>query len=175
MRAALGRNHSSGPPRTYWGALLSFTWSVPLRGIAFEGLVTITTSQARRPFPPPGSRPTPEKTRKAFSSEVYALEKRLPPGARTRDGQTKSFLNQVTRWRRQKATSQIRTRVTLRRIEPSPPASRGRTGNHLNQSGVGYLVATGLRGKWGDWDVEPWSGRFHPRPGASCLPSPPPP
>ena len=145
MRAALGRNHSSGPPRTYWGALLLITWSVPLRGIAFEGLVTITTSQARRPFPPPRSRPTPEKTRKAFSSEVYALENAPPLGARTRDGQTKSFLSQVTRWRRQKATSQIRTRITLRRIEPLPPASRGRTGNHLNQSGVRVPCARVLR------------------------------
>ena len=25
MRAVLGRNHSGGPPKTYWGALLSFT------------------------------------------------------------------------------------------------------------------------------------------------------
>ena len=126
---------------------LDYLVSTPT-GHRVRGIGDDATSQARRPFPPPGSRPTPEKTRNAFSSEVYALEKRLPPGARTRDGQTKSFLSQVTPWRRQKATSQIRTRITLRRIEPLPPASRGRTGNHLNQSGT-YLVQ-GIYAVWQD-------------------------
>ena len=86
MRAVLGRNHSGGPPKTYWGALFSFT----LVKCPYVGTV---------PFPPPRPRPMPEETRQASGSEVYALVNTSPqvPGARTRGGQTKSFLTQVAR------------------------------------------------------------------------------
>ena len=100
---------------------LDYLVSTPT-GHRIRGIGDDATSQARRPFPPPGSRPTPEKTRKAFSLEVYALEKRLPPGVRTRDGQTKSFLTRVTRWRRQKQLPSLELESPCgdRTLDPGP-------------------------------------------------------
>ena len=120
--------------------------------------------------------PMPKETRKASDSEVYGTLVPLPPRCPHSRRTDQKLLDSGGALTAPKATSQTRARA-LCSARTLAPGFRRRTGNHLDQSGVVVVVCvcvtSGHQRNRGIGIKEPWSGRFYPRPGASCLPSPP--